>query len=248
MGETDEAIVVLETLLEELSTRLGPGHVTVGVTLNRLGASRSQRGEVVAAGRHYQRALDIFETQLGLHHSQTLITVGGLGHVAQVQGDFAKARAMYRRVARGLDGQRDVKRADILNNLGVIALELGDLDAAVQRYQTAIDVYTVVLGRTHPHVGIALFGLGYAHLQREEPDAAIAALEEALAISIRDDPTQGRRPSETRLWLAQALLAAGRDPQRTRAMLENAAKGFEALGVPAVDRLHETQRVLADLK
>lgn len=248
LGETDEAIVVFEALLEEQSTRLGPGHVMVGVTLNRLGASRSQRGEDVAAGRYYQRALDIFETQLGPHHPQSLTTVGGLGHVAQVQGDFAKARAMYRRVARDLDGQRDVKRADVLNNLGVIALELGDLDAAVQRYETAIDVYTVALGRTHPHVGIALFGLGYAHLQRGEPDAAIAALEEALAISIRDDTTEGRRPSETRLWLAQALLAAGRDPQRTRALLESVAKGFEVLGAPAVDRLQETQRVLADLK
>lgn len=79
--------------------------------------------------------------------------------------------------------------AKVLNNIGCVYLEYGDLEYAIETYEEALELQRRILGNkeyeTQPgYLGMAstICNVGYIHLQRNNWEDAITYLEEALEI------------------------------------------------------------------
>jgi len=81
------------------------------------------------------------------------------------------------------------------------------------------------LGGEHECVADALSGLGRARLKLEDGTGAIGPLERALEI-LEQREVARKRTALTRLSLAKALVQAGKDPPRARALALKAREGY----------------------
>jgi hypothetical protein len=90
-------------------------------------------------------------------------------------------------------------------------------------------VLSQALGPDHPALGHVWNGQGQLALARGRADEAIVLLERAVT---RRDADGGDAPAlaESRLALARALRAAGRDPARARQLAAQARDAWAVIG------------------
>jgi len=109
-----------------------------------------------------------------------------------------------------------------LTGLGEIAVRRGDFVAAEALHRRALAVREAGLGREHPHVVYSLAGLGEA-LVGAGADEALPVLERALALGPRTGDAE--LMARVRVALADALTAAGQDPERAATLRAEARAG-----------------------
>jgi tetratricopeptide (TPR) repeat protein len=197
-----------------------------------LGLLFAERGQIEAAGAHYEQAL-----RLELDAKATL----GLGKVRAAQGRLAEAAALYEQtlsldpvdakaqynfgnlrrrqggleeaIARYREAIRLAPRwADAHNNLGVALLDAGRLDEAEAELEEAL--------RLSPHDPKPEINLGAIAGRRNDWPAAIAHYEAALRGTPTGDPSSGavrRKLAEALAALAAAHAEAGRFEEALRA-------------------------------
>ena len=105
------------------------------------------------------------------------------GGVAHRRGDAARAGGLYRRALAVERGPSPIDRARTRVNLGLLAYDARDFEAALAEYRAAIGEASEALGERHPLVAqlvvyeaIALEGLGRFGPARERFEAAIAGM------------------------------------------------------------------------
>jgi Flp pilus assembly protein TadD len=123
---------------------------------------------------------------------QTAATYYQLGKYHQARGNRAEARTAYLQ-SIGLD-QRQIEAR---NALAVLSSEDGKLDEALSMLKQ--------LTRDYPRVAYLHNNLAFVHLLRGEPDAAIPALDKALALE------PGNARALNNLGLVQTALLEKRD-------------------------------------
>jgi tetratricopeptide (TPR) repeat protein len=104
------------------------------------------------------------------------------GVVFQQQGQYQAAEEAYEEVlvvARRLDDKRTV--AHTINNLAIIATIHGNLDAAIERYQTCLDMYSDE--PDNPVVAKTYHNLGNTYANRQEWDQAMASYENGFRLA-----------------------------------------------------------------
>jgi tetratricopeptide (TPR) repeat protein len=67
------------------------------MSLNHLASLLSEQGALAAARPLYERALTIYEKQLGPEHLHTAMVLNNLASLLQGQGALAEARPLYKR-------------------------------------------------------------------------------------------------------------------------------------------------------
>jgi DNA-binding SARP family transcriptional activator len=171
-----DCVVVHRVAMESVrkcGNRLGEAWV-----LDRLGYSLARLRDREAFG-HLERALAI-RRELGdaLGEAQTAVALGD-GYL-QVEGPSETALGYLRHAAdllRAMD--RPALRGTALNNLGEVYFGLGNLDAAVECYLEASELYREAGGYA---LGHPLLNLGRVYLSLRRLDEALASLTEAVRL------------------------------------------------------------------
>jgi tetratricopeptide (TPR) repeat protein len=169
---------------DHASTLAADPQATAGL-LTRVGAYLWRRVESAQARQLFERALAIFQAQLGPDHPDVARSLNNLGNALRVHGELAAARTHYERAlvifeSRLGPDHPDVARA--LNNLGAVLGGLGELPAARDAHQRAQVIFESRFGPDHPDTAKNLDNLGLVLRRLDELGAAHDTHQRALAI------------------------------------------------------------------
>lgn len=206
---------------------LGPDHVDGTPAVLNLGNILFVTGDYAGAAAAYERARFIQEKALGPDHPDVALALGNLGEAALRLGEYARAEALGARalaIREKALGPASADTASSATTVGRARIRLGQLDEAAPLLEHALAVKEKALGPSHPDVADTLQGLAELRVARRRPAEALPLLERALGIA--DAYTK----PEIDLTLAEALAAAGRDPDRARRLAEDARAAYERLG------------------
>jgi tetratricopeptide (TPR) repeat protein len=157
-----EAELLYQRALRIREQQLGPEHLDVALTLNRLAHLYYDQSKYIEAESPYQRALIIQEKLLGSEHSDVALTLSGLAHLYQEQGRYTEAEPLYQRARVIQEKQLGSEHPDvalILNGLAHLYNQQGKYPAAEPLYQHALHIREQQLGPEHPDVALTLNGL-----------------------------------------------------------------------------------------
>jgi len=152
---------------------------------NNFGVHLWMVADYPSARAAYERALKIFEKQLGEDHPNVATLVNNLGRVLQDMGDLAGARAAFERALRIWEaalGSEHPQVATAVNNLGRVLQDLGDLAGARAAFERALRIWEATLDPEHPQVATAVNNLGLVLRDLGDLAGARQAFERALKI------------------------------------------------------------------
>ena len=133
------------------------GLAAAGSLWNSLGYHISDLADYAGAQAAYERAIKIWEANLGPEHPQVATGVNNLGNVLQDLGDLAGAKAAYERALKideAAYGRDHPSVARDVNNLGGVLKALGDLAGAKAAYERALRIFRQFLPPGHPNIEI----------------------------------------------------------------------------------------------
>jgi serine/threonine protein kinase/Tfp pilus assembly protein PilF len=166
-GDLSGAEAPLQEALH-LSQDFGAASQESGRSLWALGVLRYQQGQFVDARQLYNRSLDILEST-SAPPTDISALLDDLAQVYVAQQQWALAKQMYERaleVDRRVLGDDHPRVAVRLNNLAIVAQNLGDLKLAETLFRDAIRRHERAYGDQHPETGTARGNYGLL-LQRE---------------------------------------------------------------------------------
>jgi len=167
----------------ELGIRL-QDHPATARALTARGRLRLAAGDHAGARDDLRRSL---ATMMRIGSPNLSFLHSLLGEATLRLGDVAAAR---RHFEDSLDGMRrqfgtnHVATATLINNVGVVAEEAGDQDAAERHFKEAAAILRAMPGPP-PNLLFPLIGLQRSHFYRREYGQAKAVCEEALAVARR---------------------------------------------------------------
>jgi CHAT domain-containing protein len=136
----------------------------------------------------YERALAIWEKELGSNHPDTALGLNNLGHLLAAMGDLAEARPLYERALAICEkelGRSHPDTARGLNNLGSLLEAMGDLAEARPLYERALAINEKQLGPNHPRTAVSLNSLAVLCVGLNQEDEAFALMQRAATIEDR---------------------------------------------------------------
>jgi tetratricopeptide (TPR) repeat protein len=170
-----------------------------GALWNSLGYHIKALADYAGAQAAYERAIKIWEANLGSDHPQVATGVSNLGSVLRDLGDLAGAQAAFERALKideAVYGPDHPSVAIRVNNLGDVFRDLGDLAGAQAAFERALKIDEAVYGPDHPSVATLVSNLGNALRGLGDLAGAQAAFERALKIDETaygpDHPSVGR--------------------------------------------------------
>lgn len=209
LGKKKEAIKYYEDALrirEKLEDKRG-----IGKTLKDLGKVYADLGQKEEANVHLEKALQIRKEVGDLRREGR--TRNNLGRSCRLQGQYDQALEHLKR-ALEISQNEDIKdrwgEGKVLNNLGLVYLDLHDNTQALQCFKSALDICQEINDRLGE--GWALHNLGQVY-------AALGAKEEALeyferALNIRREEKDHRGEGWTLYNIGMLLLEQGQELYR----------------------------------
>ncbi len=146
--------------------------------VNALGPFWFARGHIIEGGRWTEATLDLAGATVSSHHAQALYTAARL---AQMQGDYQSARALFERGLIMYEALGDEKGlASLINALGMTVHEQGD-----HAYALTLHARSLALSRALGDTRQVAVTLGYlAVVKQEQGDYANAAPLHEEGVSI----------------------------------------------------------------
>jgi tetratricopeptide (TPR) repeat protein len=209
MGRTLDAESMYEKACDLLSPHLADprSRVLWFLTTSNLATMHLESGQTVKAER-LVRMLSTFDMPEGEH---TVRFRGTQASLLMVRGRERDAELQFLALLEYWRGQNnDKESAELLNNLGVIAMRRGDWRTAAARLDDSLRLWKRGMGDRHPGVHTASANYGYVLMQAGRNKEAAVFLENALAVA---RSVQGEATPITPHLLelcAQALRAVGR--------------------------------------
>jgi tetratricopeptide (TPR) repeat protein len=151
-----------------------------------------------------ERALAIDERTLSAEHPKVLLGRGSLGLTHYHLGHYREARELLEKVAsmqRAQVGPDNPAQAGTLVNLGLVLIEMPDLDSAEKDFAEALRIWEKKYGREFPGVQVALAGLANVHVLQGRFDRAEAELAE---VQKADEKRGATDDASTWYWLGEA--------------------------------------------
>jgi tetratricopeptide (TPR) repeat protein len=115
------------------------------LALRRVGRVKKALGDFASALQYYRRSLDL-AVHAGDLHGETVARIG-IGNVLTMQYRFPAAEASYLEALACTEPDRDdmiLERAQVYNNLALVANRMGKREEAEERFQQAIALWTTV--------------------------------------------------------------------------------------------------------
>ena len=138
-GRSDEARTTYEAAMG--AARVAGDHHQASVAASNLGVHAWERGELAAARRYWEEALEIQQAHVKDPRSIAILT-GDLGLVHRGEGRLDDAADCFgTSLAMARDLGDPIPTADALLNLGTIAKDGGDEETARLRYLEALEIY-----------------------------------------------------------------------------------------------------------
>jgi len=176
IGELEYAREYAERARAILADAFGADHLQTGIATATLGWVHHNLGDHSTASRHYTAARAIVDEAEATWWSAELASSHGL--ILQELGDIDGAEAAHRfALERYLStiGEAHAATSATLNNLGLVLLERGDTEAAIDAFERAIP---------HSSQGNASWrttaNLARAHVLADRPDEARTHYQQAL--------------------------------------------------------------------
>ena len=239
-GSFEEAHELLARAAEILEAALGPEHPKLAKALTGLGVACEQLGRPDEARAHHERALAILENARGPEHPSLAEIRTNLGMLAYSQQRLDEAREQFAAALAIFEtalGPTHPELAVHHTNLGSVALLQGRHDDARTRFGRALELWEGSLDPDSPRLSPALSGLGEALIELGRPDEALPPLERSIELlTTADGPTS--ELSLARFLLARALWDSDTDRARAQTLATRAAREFEAMGAPELERVH----------
>ncbi len=151
-----------------------------------------------------QRALGPKHPSIAIDHANLGLTHYHLGHYRQAR-ELLEQASDVQRSGVGIDSPA---RAGFLINLGLVLIEIPDLDAAEKAFAESLRIWQGKYGREFPGSLVARAGLGRVHLLQGRLDQAQAELGEVQASEVK----RGVRDDASILYDLGELHRARHDP------------------------------------
>jgi len=236
-GDLDAAVARWEEGLAIAAASVGRDHLNVGLIRINLAVTALEQRAWDRAERELAELERIYVPAKGERSSELVVLHFVRGRLALARGDLALAREHFeqqRRFARETRApdHPDVMRAD--NELGDVLARSGEHAAAERHHADALAL--AEQHRDDESTAYALRGLCRARVRLGRPAAAVVDCERALPLAaevLRGEPLR----ADLRAWLGRALVDAGVDVERGRALLAEARAELLALGEPGGELL-----------
>jgi serine/threonine protein kinase len=215
---------VAEAVLE----RLGGHDLLRAWLLTNMGVVYNMQGEKDEALRAELQAVSLKEKALGLDHPDVGLSDGNVAIVLADAGRNQDALGYVDRSIMLLEnglGAAHPELATQFSNRGEILNALGRYQDARQSFERARVIWERELGLETRNLGYALTGIGVSYLGEGNADGAVAPLERAFKIRVKQETDPAKR-AETSFALAQALWDSGRDHKRAQALAEEARDAY----------------------
>ncbi len=229
-GRHDEAIDVLETVIEEKQRTLGESHPSALRSMEVLAGNHRQRGDLDTAAAVFEQVLDQTIAIHGDASSAEARVNNSLANVHHDRGDYAQAEATYRRALEFHDGQPDadpLTHVFLVNNLASLLEDRGNLTAAEALFRRSLTMRRELAGDDELLVIHARANLGRVLIQLrqlEEAESLLAEVETGLAENYPDNASR-----RMQLDWQQALLAAARgNPEQGRYQMHTVLEQLES--------------------
>lgn len=185
-GDLPKARKQFAQLLPRIERSLGPEHRNFAAVLANLAFLNMELGEYEGVEQQFRRSLQIYERLYGPKHGSIATRWANLGTLFLNTGRLSESEAAYQRsiaIQRQVSGPGgDRLEAYGLLGIGYVFRTRGDLDAALERFRSALQIMRKTVGGAHDDYADALQAYGEAQLEKGDIAAAESALPEALAI------------------------------------------------------------------
>jgi tetratricopeptide (TPR) repeat protein/predicted Ser/Thr protein kinase len=243
-GRFEEAEPALERTLELQRAVLGEDHIETARSLVSMAVVQRNLGRPEAAEKLHRQALAVRLAKLGPEHPEVAesmrnlaLTVADLGRPAEA---VALAREAQETAGRRL-GPEHPEHGTHAAMVATLLVEAGEPRQALQEAERAIEILDA-RGPGGPLSSLEARRVkGRAQRELGRHQAAIFGLEQAI-VTAQTDAAATNELAMLRFELAQSLRAAGRDPERTMQLAEQAR---DALREAAPARRRELERVEA---
>jgi CHAT domain-containing protein/tetratricopeptide (TPR) repeat protein len=181
----DDALSVLERVLELREKAQGPEHPMVAATLHNLASIYRNKGNYAKAESLHHRAQAIWEKTLGPEDPNVAGSLNSLGILYKAKGDYVKAEQSYQRALAIWEkalGPEHPYVTFALHNLADLYHYRGDYVNAESVYQRVLAIREKALGPEDPDVAAVLANL--ADLNRDRGDRAKAEQLNQRALTI----------------------------------------------------------------
>lgn len=227
-GRHEAALPLYESALKLQIETLGDRALEVGFSHNNIAGLLGSLGEHEAALKSYQQARAIVTERVGPQHVNVGKILYNAAELHKNMGHHQRAIDQYREaidvfvVALGPE-HPNVGQAH--NNLGAVLYDTKHYDEAAEQYRRSLQILEATLGPDHVALAYPLVGIGQSELGRDDVQAAVQALERALAL--RQDPNVDPVDrADAEFALAQALWEAGEDRSRALQLTRQALGGY----------------------
>ncbi len=231
-GKARQALAVWRRSLRIEEQVLGSAHPDLAISLYNLGNILRGLERYDEAQVAFARALAIREQALGLEHPLLANPLLGLANLAFSRQQYEKALTYYRRslaIAEKTMGPDHPQTAFALFNLGNVFNSQKKFAPALQYMKRAHKILAKALGRKNVWAAHVQQAIGKYYLKRGRLKEAQTTLREVLAIrqTITVSPVD---LAETRISLAETLVAQGKIDAQTRHLAELARDAFAVAG------------------
>jgi serine/threonine-protein kinase len=168
----------------EIYRRLfGEEHPAVAQILNNLGAIETNRGNYVASEEYYRHALTITEAWYGANHPETAANLTAIAQQLSYEKRDAEAMTLLERaleIQKHGDSGMSATVASTQNQLGLLAFNAKQYDAARVYFSEAMQRWRKTLGDQHPFIAIAYSNMGSVCLDQKDYTCAEKNYREAV--------------------------------------------------------------------
>ncbi len=240
LGRHDEALQIVEGLVEFGERSLGPEHPSVANHLVSLATLHGEAGDPEQAEATLRRAVAMLERIFDHDHPSVLRAVGNLAMTVSILGRSAEAIELHRRVIAGMEqrfGDDHANVAIALNNIGIDQLAVGDVEAAAASHRRALEIREQSLGMEHMLTASSLANLADVQLALGDVTAAERGYRRALPIFEGAIGREAFPVSYPLTGLGEVLNEQGRHAEALP-LLERALAIRESVPCPPPEMLH----------
>jgi CHAT domain-containing protein/Tfp pilus assembly protein PilF len=184
-GKYDQALPLVERVLEIRERVLGTEHPDVARALNNLAILYDDKADYAKAEPLFQRARAISEKSLGPEHPYVASILNNLAILYQKKGKYANAEPLFKRALAIREKSLGPEHKDVaitLNNLANFYSDKDDHANAEPLYQRALAISEKSLGPEHPYLASMLENLAILYKDRGYYDNAEPLFQRALAM------------------------------------------------------------------
>lgn len=184
--QLEEALALYEEglqLCETLNNKIGQERQST--FYGSMAAAVESNGDPLRALELNQKSLDLFFEHHDDTHPEAVAVYSNLGMDYWRTGMYQKAIGYLNNSYQSLEmeGRSDEVPTDIiLNNMGAVYYQLGDLDKAIDCYQKSAAIRTDSYGPEHLRTMVSTFMLGSMYAERNQPEKTVEVLESARQI------------------------------------------------------------------